>query len=604
MMGGRYCFDIETNGLLDKLTTVHCIVAIDLDTGEVYQFHGDTLHDGVALVNDASYLVGHNIIDFDIPALQKVYPWCNPTGYIEDSLVMSRLIFTDLKDLDFKKLAKNPEYFPTKRLVGSHGLEAWGHRLSFHKGDYSAEMKEQGLDPWAEFNDAMLDYCVNDVKLNVHLLHTLARREFDATSIRLEHAVFNLCRQQTQFGCSFNRSKAEELYSKLAVRKAKIERELKEVFPPWFTDKGKFVPKRNNKTAGYLQDCPLTKVEMVEFNPASRDHIADRLQQLRGWKPKEYTDNGKPKVDENVLKNLPWPETKLLTEYLLILKRLGQLGDGREAWLKLEKEGRIHGRVNTNGAVTGRCTHSRPNLAQVPSVRAPYGADCRSLFQATPGWKFVGADASGLELRCLAHYLARWDGGAYGQEILSGDIHTANQTAAGLPTRDQAKTFIYALLYGAGDAKIGHVIGKGAGAGRKLRQSFMESLPAFDRLISTVSAKADRDGFVRGLEGRKLFIRSSHAALNTLLQGAGAVIMKQAMVNFHALCSDHGLTHGQHYRQVLFVHDEFQCEALPEHVDRVGEFMVQGIKDVTQDFSLRCPLDGEYKVGDNWAETH
>jgi len=603
-MGGRYCFDIETNGLLDKLTTLHCIVAIDLDSGHLHQFYGDAIFDGVSLLNKADYLVGHNIIDFDIPAIQKVFLWFDPQGDIQDSLVMSRLVFTDLKDLDFKRLAKNPDYFPSKRLIGSHGLEAWGHRLSFHKGDYAAEMKEKGLDPWAEFNDNMLEYCENDVRLNVHLLHTLERREFAPESIQLEHQVFNICRQQTAFGCSFNRPAAEELYSKLAVRKAKIERELKEVFPPWFVGKGKFVPKRNNSKSGYIQDCPLTKVELTEFNPASRDHIADRLTKLRGWKPTEFTENGKPKVDENTLKKLPWPEAKLLTEYLLILKRLGQLGDGREAWLKLEREGRIHGRVNTNGAVTGRCTHSRPNLAQVPSVRAPYGHECRSLFQATPGWKFVGADASGLELRCLAHYLARWDNGTYGDEILSGDIHTANQTAAGLPTRDQAKTFIYALLYGAGDSKIGQVIGKGSGAGRKLRQSFMDSMPAFGSLISTVSSKADRDGFVRGLDGRKLFIRSSHAALNTLLQGAGAVIMKKAMVNFHDLCRAEGFQHGTHYRQVLFVHDEFQCEARPEHVERVGQLMVDGIRKVTNDYNLRCPLDGEYKVGQNWAETH
>lgn len=603
-MAGRYCFDIETNGLLDQLTKIHCIVAVDLDGGHVLSFYGDNLHTGVMLLQDADHLVGHNIIDFDIPAIQKIYPWFEPKGSIRDSLVLSRLVFTDLKDLDFKRLAKNKSYLPNGRLIGSHGLEAWGHRLSYHKGDYAAEMKAKGLDPWAEFSDEMLEYCINDVHLNVHLLHTLARREFSDESIQLEHDVFEICRQQMSFGCAFDRSSAEELYSKLAVRKAKIERELKEVFTPWFTSKGKFVPKRNNASVGYMADTPFTKVELIEFNPGSRDHIADRLKAIRGWKPSEFTDNGKPKVDENTLKQLPWPEAKLLTEYLLIVKRVGQLGDGREAWLKLEREGRIHGRINTNGAVTGRCTHSRPNLAQVPSVRAPFGTECRSLFRATPGWKFVGADASGLELRCLAHYLARWDEGAYGREILEGDIHTANQEAAGLPTRDAAKTFIYALLYGAGDAKIGDIIGKGSVAGRKLRQSFLDNLPAFGKLISSVTYKADKDGFVRGLDGRKLFIRSSHAALNTLLQGAGAVIMKKAMVNFHSLCQQEGLDHGKDYRQVLFVHDEFQCEAKPEHVERVGELMVEGIRKVTQDYGLRCPLDGEYKVGNNWAETH
>ena len=599
----RLVFDVETNGLLDALTAIHCIVTYDLDTGALRQYHGGTIRSGLKALTDADLLIGHKIIDFDIPALKKVFPGFSPGGDLRDTLLISRLVYPDLRDLDFVRLRKKEDYIP-KRLIGLHGLEAWGHRLGFHKGDYAKEMKAKGVDPWAEFNQDMLAYCVNDVQLNVHLLDVLDKRQFSEQSIKLEHDVFRICLEQMEFGCGFDRAAAEELYIKLSLRKNQIDSELRDIFKPWYASQGRFVPKRDNSTLGYVEGVPLTKITLVEFNPASRDHIANRLSKLRGWKPRVMTNGGKPQVDEVVLGSLPWPEAKLLTEYLMVSKRLSQLGDGKAAWLKLERDGRIHGRINTNGAVTGRCTHSMPNLAQVPAVRAPYGVECRSLFRAAPGWRFVGADASGLELRCLAHYLARWDDGEYVRAILEGDIHTANQHAAGLPTRDQAKTFIYALLYGAGDGKIGEIIGKGPRAGRRLREKFMESMPAFRHLTEGVKTRAAAQGFVKGFDGRCLMIRSAHSALNTLLQGAGAVIMKQAMVNFHSLAADAGMVHGTHYRQVLFVHDELQCEALPEHAEEVGRFMVEGIRKVTEDFNLRCPLDGEYKIGLTWAETH
>lgn len=599
----RLVFDIETDGFVEKMTRVHCLVTQDVDTGEISHYYGETLQKGLKALQKADEVIGHNIIEFDIPAIQKIFPLWQPEGKVTDTLVMSRLIYANIREIDFTRVKKSKSYLPG-RLIGSHGLEAWGHRLKFHKGDYAKEMKDQGLDPWANFSDLMLDYCVNDVELNTKLYQLLISQGFSEKSIDLEHAVFNLCRQQTLVGCGFDRRAAEELYLTLTQRKLQIERELRDTFPPWFAPQGRFVPKRSNSRMGYIEGVPLTKVELVEFNPASRAHIADRLRKYRGWKPSEMTETGQPKVDESVLKKLPWPEAKLLTEYLMLTKRLGQLGDGKEAWLKLEKNGRIHGRINTNGAVTGRCTHSRPNLAQVPAVRAPFGRECRELFVARDGWKFVGADASGLELRCLAHYLARWDGGDYANEVLNGDIHTANQKAAGLALRDQAKTFIYALLYGAGDGKIGEIIGRGPRAGKKLREQFMEAMPAFKRLISAVQTRASHQGYVKGLDGRRLMIRSAHSALNTLLQGAGAVIMKQAMVNFHQLCIERGLLPGVHYNQVLFVHDEFQCETLPEYAEMVGQCMVDGIRQVTDDFDLRCPLDGEYKIGNNWAETH
>jgi len=599
----RLVMDLESNGLLDKLDRIHCLVVADAETGELDSYHGPSLQDGLQRLAAANEIIGHNIIDFDIPAIQKVFPQWEPSGRVFDTLVVSRLIWSDLKQRDYAMLQRRSDWIPGN-LVGSHGLEAWGHRLGFHKGDYKHEMKSQGLDPWATFNERMLEYCENDVALNHHLLEKIEKKDYSERAIELEHRVFEFCREQRIYGCSFDLQKAEELHMELTQERIRLEKKLKEAFPPWYVSEGKFVPKRSNKKMGYVEGCELTKVKLTELNPSSRDQLANRLMTLRGWKPKVFTDGGKPKVDESVLSKLKWPEAKLAARYMLVQKRLGQIAEGKAAWLKLEKDGRIHGRLNTNGAVTGRCTHQSPNLAQVPAVRSPWGLECRSLFRATPGWAFVGGDASGLELRCLAHYMARWDGGAYVDALLNADIHTHNQNAAGLETRDLAKTFCYGLIYGAGDQKIGEIIGKGRKAGKELRERFMKGLPALKNLIDAVKGKAAKTRSVRGLDGRIIPVESEHAALNRLLQGAGAIVMKQSLVNLHDICADAGLVRGDDYRQVLFVHDEVQVECKPEHKDTVGQAIVDGIRKAGEDFEFRCPLDGEYKTGLTWADTH
>lgn len=590
----RLIVDLESNGLLDKLTKIHCICTYDLDTGKAESFHGQTLEIGLDELRDADELIGHNLIDFDIPAIQKVYPGFQPKGKLTDTLVISRLIWANMKDLDF-----NPKSPVPGGKKGKHTLESWGIRLGLLKGDYAAMMKEKGLDPWAEFNDDMLEYCENDVEVTLGLWNLIGKKSYSATAIQLEHDVWRLCAEQTRYGISFDEHSAVELYGKLVQLKLKAEEELKQVFGSWEVYE-EFIPKRDNKKLGYKKGVPFIKTKVIEFNPGSRHHIADRLIKLRGWKPTEFTPSGQPKVDESVISKLKYPEAKPLMRYLLLDKRISQLAEGDQAWLKKVKDGRIHGRVMTNGAVTGRATHSHPNLAQVPANRAPFGEECRALFRATPGMVLVGADASGLELRCLAHYLSHYDGGAYGDTVLNGDIHTANQEAAGLATRDQAKTFIYALLYGAGPGKIGSIVGKGAGAGKTLQKKFMANLPAFGKLMKGVKGAFRKRKCLTGLDGRLLHCRSEHSALNTLLQGAGAAIMKQAMVNYHGILERDNVP----FHQVLWIHDEFQTECLPEHADAVGRAMVEGMRMTTAQFNLGCPIDGEYKVGKTWAETH
>jgi hypothetical protein len=430
----RLIADIETNGLLQDVSTLHCLVTKDIDTGIVGKYHGETLEEGVKLLQKADLLVFHNGLDYDLPVISKLYPWFSfDFKKVTDTLVLSRLFFPDLitRDGGHVKAGK----LPSKR-VGSHALEAWGMRLGRLKGEYKDEFKTrmgdtyvEGME-WLEFNQEMLDYCVQDVEVTEALYKHFESMEYSQQAIEIEHEVRWYCSMMTRSGWPFNTKAAVELYSKLAVERDAIRQQMLDTFPPLV------IERFSEKTGKRLKD------KIVEFNPGSRDQIAQRLIVKYGWEPKVFTDGGKPQVDETVLEKLDYPEAKILAHYFLLEKRIGQLSEGNQSWLKHERNGHIHHSINTNGAVTGRCTHSWPNVAQVPTVRAMWGAECRGLWGVRPGFRQVGVDLSGIELRCLAHYMAQWDEGAYGEVILKGDIHTVNQEAAGLPTRDNAKTFI------------------------------------------------------------------------------------------------------------------------------------------------------------------
>jgi DNA polymerase I-like protein with 3'-5' exonuclease and polymerase domains len=332
---------------------------------------------------------------------------------------------------------------------------------------------------------------------------------------------------------------------------------------------------------------------LQEFNLGSRQQIGQRLQEL-GWKPKKFTPTGRPIVDENTLKEITHiKEAKLIADFLLYQKRLAQV----HSWIDAVKsDGRVHGSVISTGAITGRMAHRDPNMAQVPAVYSPYGKECRACWTVPEGYKLLGVDASGLELRMLAHYMADEE---YVNEIINGDIHTANQGFAGLESRDKAKTFIYALIYGAGDEKIGKIIGGSRNSGKALRERFLSSLPSLRTLKERVD-RASEKGYLKGLDGRKIILRHKHAALNTLLQGAGAIVMKQGLVILDNLLKLNSID----YKFVANIHDEWQIEVPESKADFVGEFAVKSIRKAGEHFNLRCPLDGEYKIGGNWSETH
>ncbi|CAB4124528.1 PolA DNA polymerase I - 3'-5' exonuclease and polymerase domains [uncultured Caudovirales phage] len=585
----RLVFDLEANGLLNDASRIHCLVAKDLDTGDLHKFAPSEVEQGLKLLMQADQVIGHNVIGYDLELVSKLHPWCIiPRERVVDTLILSRLLYTDLSDRDQKARVQMEG-----KLTGSHSLKAWGIRLGIHKGDYDGG--------WETFSEDMLEYNVQDVVVTERLHEKLSQHEaLTKTANDLEHEVAHIIAKQVRTGFSFDEKGAMELTARLQIRRVELEQKLQDTFKPW-TESEEFIPKVNNKARGYVKGEPTFKHKTIVFNPGSRAHIADRLKTIHGWVPKEFTPDGRPKVDETVLGGLKYPEAQLLTEYLLVQKRLGMVSEGQGSWLKSSRQGRIHGDLITNGAVTGRATHRSPNIAQVPAVGALYGKECRSLFGPSKGKVLVGIDVSGLELRMLGNFMSFFDNGAYAKDVIDGDIHTVNQQAAGLDTRNQAKTFIYAFLYGAGAEKIGSIVGKGATHGNVLKKRFLAQTPALAKLIRAVQSAADR-GYLIGLDGRRLHIRSSHAALNTLLQSAGALVCKQWMVEVDRMLTQQEWSHK--VQQIAWVHDEIQCECDPEIADEFGKKTIECIVKAGEFFKIKVPLTGEYKIGNNWAETH
>lgn len=489
-------FDLETNGLLDEVSVVHSLVIQEGET--IYSYCDFTptgfrkdpsdptkIDDGIRHLSQATKLIGHNIIGYDIPVLRKLYPDLPLTDNVEDTMILTRFLFGDIKDRDFTERERDIKADRAPKLpgnlIGTHKLEAWGYRLGQMKGDYTDQCKLLGIgDPWSAWNPRMQEYCEQDVRVTKALWDVCVGIKAygeSASALWTEHEFAKLIYLQQQHGFRFDVEAAERLAGEIRTEKAKCHDALMNLFKPWYANLG---PRQVNKKmtrwvtselgginrkmgkeykVGYFEtvdpETPQAKVELRVFNPASRHHIADRLKKLYGWEPQAFTNSGEPEINDEILNDLPYPPAKALAKYFMLEKRLGQIAEGNQAWLRLHKNGRIHGSVNTLGAITHRCTHSYPNIAQVPSIEnakgtVPYGAECRSLFLPDEGHVLIGCDADGLELRCLAHFLR--DGGRYAQIVDEGDkdkgtdIHTVNQKAAGLPSRATAKTFIYAFL--------------------------------------------------------------------------------------------------------------------------------------------------------------
>ena len=576
----KYIFDIETDGLFDVCTKIHCLVLKNVDNNKILSLSVDEALDKLS---KADVIIGHNIIKFDIPVIKKLYPNFKTEAKIFDTLVATRLLFPDVKEKDFQR-----KDFP-RDCIGRHSLKAWGNRIGNYKAEFDTD--------WKTFTPEMLEYCKQDVEVTYNLYKMIEEKTYSQQAMDLEHDVAQLIYNQEVYGFTFDTEKARKLYSELNGRRIELEYKLQVKFPP-IKEQIPFIPKVNNKSKGYIKGKVFYKEKTTVFNPSSRQHIASRLIDKYNWKPSIYTDDGTPKLDETILESLPYPEAEILCEHFLLDKRIGQLATGAQAWLKHEKNNKIHGTCNTNSTVTARATHSYPNMAQIPSVSVPYGKECRALFTVPTGKKLVGIDVSGLEVRMLAHYMARYDNGKYAKVVLDGDIHSETQTLAGLDSRDLAKRFYYCFLYGGGVTKIASVTGKTVPQASKIKKRFLNNLPALSKLIEDVQQAAER-GYLTGLDKRKVKVRSSHAALNTLLQSSGALVCKQWLVEF-----DKVIKQIPHAQQVVWVHDEIQVECLKKDAEQVGQLAVKAIKDTGEYFNLRLPLTGEYKIGDNWSETH
>lgn len=575
----KFVFDLESTGLDPKASDakVHIVCMSDME-GNKAQYSNPS--EAVDVLNNAELIIGHYIQFFDIPYLEYVTKK-KITAKVFDTKVVAGLMF--------------PNVLPIPGTRSVHSLEAWGKRLGVLKGDYAKTTD------WKTCSPEMIDYCHQDVEVTRVLYEYLVKQGIPNEALKLETEVATIIQQQMARGITFDKNKAIKLVCQLMQDREERLVKIKSAFPTRVISLGEREAMRNfkEKTKG----VKYTDIEIKEFNPDSNADIAEGLLYKYNWRPQKLTPTGKPKVDISVLSELAYPEAKLLLELSTIGKIQGYVSDGENAWLKLEKNGKIYGQVNTTGVVTGRMSHRLPNMAQVPAKGKMYGEQCRELFTASIGKVLVGCDASALELRCLAHYLAPYDKGRLTKIICEADIHQANADILGCD-RNMAKHFIYAFIYGAQAKKLAEVLGCSSDKAKKLKEKFENGMPGFKEFYKALTIASKR-GYVIGLDGRKIMtpvsanrfgeMEADYKRLNYLLQSAGAIVMKKALT---IACKESII------KPVLNIHDEIQCECLLEDVDVVGNILVNSIREAGKYFNMKCPMTGEYKSGLNWSLTH
>lgn len=597
-------FDIEADGFLETATRVHClsIASENSSDGWTYEHFTDasdeyrSINTGLVLLAEANNIVAHNGIAYDLPVLRKVLGMVISSRKVIDTLVLSRLA--------------QPER------PGGHSLANWGENFGVPKPVH---------EDWSKWSPEMAHRCTEDVRINVRVYEELkGMYQAMPEAVDIEHKCAISIHDMCETGIAFDVEGAYRLLDDM-LSEAEQQRSVVDELMPWvYKPKGpaKSLKKAANRAHwghGQLEaGVPFQEVQHVKLSVGSRQDVVRYLRDKYDWKPQQLTKTGQPVVGDEVLRELPWPEAKTLADYFKTVKVLGYLnGEPNKAgrgggWLHhVKPTGRIHASFIPLTAVTGRPSCVSPNLQQVPT-----DARVRRLFGPRPGWKMVGVDADGQELRCLGHYLSRYDGGDYAREVVDGDIHTRVQHLIGFNSRGITKNVEYGLIYGAGNPKLGFIalqdaisVGKTLKGdlgriGAKIRRKLMEGIPALKQLIDDVQAKAKRDGRLRGMDGRTLWVRSPHSALNLVLQSSGIIHMKKAIAMMDDALLEAGLKRGEHYNLVLWVHDELQFEVMEEHADTLGKVAASVIEEAAQQLKFRVPMTGTYDIGTTWSETH
>lgn len=643
-------FDIETTPKpKDKRLwpeKIHCIVLWPVGTGLVYpqafvaQDEGD-LEKAVAWLMKADRLIGHDIARFDLPVLRHFFPKFREWhGQVFDTLAasrMSHIATLEERSREFRERADPAEREKTMPadLVRKHKLEAWGYRLRIPKR--YADVDESFYETYSE---ELLHRCVSDVKLTRALYDFLLSRGAkdgwpvsSELSVLVESEVSGILGEMERNGVGFDRAGAVELYAKLVEERERLILSLREQVPAWdvveIVTPGRTQTKRKNVPypTKVEKGSPYGRRIVIEFNPASPQHRVKVLKEQYGWEPVKKTKSGASwMTDEDTLRDLPYPIIPDLIAYMTVCKRLGQISEGKSAWLNCETQGRIHGAVHATGTRTSRGAHFSPNLGQVPRVNSLYGPECRALFRPTrPGWVQVGVDAKGLELRLLGHRLHPFDKGAFVAQVLDRDVHTEWMKITGLLSRDHQKEFIYGYLYGAGSVRLGlmylndlykaglwsaegrswyAIVKEARKHGERLKKKLRERVEGLDQLLVECSKSVNNRGWWRGLDGRILCHHSEHGALNDVLQSDGAVVMKYAMVIANGVLTNTLGPPGENWALMLWVHDEIQYECPREHALPLSLVVAQSIEEAGKKLEVRCPMEGDVKIGLNWGETH
>lgn len=690
-----YLFDIEADGLLDTISKIWCISIKDLSTGVNTLYGPDQIQEGLEVLSQATEVWIHNGLGYDLPALKKV---CNfelsPTCVVRDTLLLSYLLFSD-RALDDMSAG----FDEINELIGSHSLEAWGKRLGHHKMDYQG-----GFD---QYTPEMGEYCKIDVEvldaLRKHLLATASGKKFDwSEAYELEKKFFLIAEEMREHGIAFDVERAERLHQDLQEQIIAIEKEIQEIIPA--TQEEMKTPdywevkvlstgevlrcrtrgecdqwRKDNKIKP--KDCEFVqgpnRIRSIPFNPNSRPQVRQFLYDKYQWLSPKLTDSGEKLLEsqdyqtlakdygslsEEILRDCAFPEGQKFADYFLLSKISSFLSsrEGERGWLSLIQDGRIHPKMLTMGCATFRCSHYQPNSAQVPHVIADkvtkeplfglkgrFGADCRSLFTASPGYVMVGADLSSIELVCLAHYLYPYDRGKYAKEVLDGDVHMLSVNAlkkiAGFTvSRGDSKTCTFGWAYGSGDYKLGLIIvpispeameefqtrrkwyignpsrikhkiwskatksrrmatpdeAAYTDIGNKVRVSLESGIDGLGELVSTLK-EVSKNKRIRILD-RYVPVRSPHACLNTALQSCACIIMKKWVCMTDEINKSQGVV----VHPLLSIHDEWDVECLPEFVEAHSKNCIDGMRLAGESLGIRVPVRGSIKSGKTWLDVH